>query len=145
MLSTSRIASTTVLTSRRRRQFPRAAPRDGKSTRELRVHRPTTGGKGLYAARAMIMTARASSDHNLSRCSRRAPSGTVLAVLLLCLAALAGCGASGEPPVQRVAYCQGPMSDHPSGDLVEVQFRQGTTPSAGSALIRQVPRLCVDG
>jgi hypothetical protein len=103
----------------------------------------------------IIMTARASSDHDLSRCSRRAPSGTVLAVLLLCLAALAGCGASGEPPVQRVAYCQGPMSDHPSGDLVEVQFRQGTTVVArgtvpvGAAVTAEVPvgavQIDVDG
>lgn len=76
---------------------------------------------------------------------RCAPRGTALAVLLLCLPALAGCGADEEPRVQFVAYCQGILSGDPGGDVVDVEFRQGTTVvargsmPAGMAITVEVP------
>ena len=57
--------------------------------------------------------------------------------------------------MQRVAYCQGPSSDHPNGDPVDVEFRQGSTVvargsvSVGVALTAEVPvgaiQIYVDG
>jgi hypothetical protein len=74
----------------------------------------------------MAMTAQGVRNHGLFRCSRAA-SGTVLAVLLLCLSALAGCGSPEEPRVQQVAYCQGHSSDTPDSGFLHVEFRQGST------------------
>ena len=86
------------------------------------------------------------------------PIGTgraALAVLLLCLPALVGCGSSEEPRVQRVAVCQGSSSDNPRGDPVSVEFRQGSTlvaraiGSVGIAFTVEVPvgavQISVDG
>jgi hypothetical protein len=85
----------------------------------------------------------------------RAASGTLLAVLLLCPPALAGCGSPEEPRVQRVAFCQGPSSDNPNGNPVEIEFRQGSTVvaratgSVGIAFTVEVPvgatQIYVDG
>jgi hypothetical protein len=68
------------------------------------------------------------------------------AVLLLCLPAVAACGADEEGPgVQRVAFCQGPSSDHAQGDPVLVEFRQGSAVvhrayvSIGVAFTAEVP------
>lgn len=57
--------------------------------------------------------------------------------------------------MQRVACCQGPSSDHPDGDPVDVGFRQGSTVVArgtvpvGVALTVEVPvggvQIHVDG
>jgi hypothetical protein len=57
--------------------------------------------------------------------------------------------------VQRVAYCQGPSSDDPNGDPVDVEFRQGAavvaraTVSVGVAVTVEVPvgavQIYVDG
>lgn len=75
----------------------------------------------------------------------RAASGTVLAVLLLCLSALAGCGSPEEPRMHRVAYCQGHSSDTPDDGFIDVEFRQGSTVvargsvSTGTALTVEVP------
>ena len=60
-------------------------------------------------------------------------AGTALPVLLLCLAALAGCGSSDGPRVQLVAYCQGTSSEDPDGDPVRVEFRQGPPWSPASS------------
>ena len=80
---------------------------------------------------------------------------TALAVLLLCLPALVGCGSSDEPHVQRVAFCQGSSSDSPQGDPVSVEFRQGSAVvarangSVGVAFTVEVPvgavQIYVDG
>ncbi len=84
-----------------------------------------------------------------------AARGTVLAVLLLCLPALAGCGSPEEPRVQRVAYCLGPSSDHFEGEPIIVEFRQESTVVAtgsvnvGAAFSAEVPlggiQIYVDG
>jgi hypothetical protein len=90
------------------------------------------------------------------RCSWRAASRPVLAVLLLSLPVLAGCGSSKEEPhMQRVAFCQGPSSDNPNGDPVNIEFRQGSTVvaratgSIGTAFTVKVPwgpvQIFVDG
>ena len=101
------------------------------------------------------MKAQGLRNHGLFWCSPRAASGTVLAVLLLCLPALAGCGSPEEPRVQRVAYCQGPSSDNSDSGYHDVEFRQGTTVvargsgSAGAVLTAKVPegaiQIYVDG
>src|SRR4051794_26281122 len=94
--------------------------------------------------------------HRPSRRSARAASGTALAVVLLCLPVLAGCGSDeDEPHMQRVAFCQGPSSDNPNGDPVEIEFRQGSavvaraTGSVGTAFTVEVPmgavQIYVDG
>lgn len=85
---------------------------------------------------------------------RRSARGPVLAVLPLCLAALAGCGSPDEPRVQNVAYCQGSPGDNDTGFL-HVEFRQGSTVvatgsvSAGFVLAAEVPvgdiQIYVDG
>jgi hypothetical protein len=83
-------------------------------------------------------------NRGLSGSSPRAAGGMVLAVLVACSPALAGCGAPEEPRVQRVAYCQGP-TDAPDDGFIDVEFRQGTTVvargsvSAGTALTVEVP------
>ena len=84
--------------------------------------------------------------HRLSPRPARAASGMALSVVLLCLPALAGCGSDDEGPrVQRVAFCQGPSSDNPNGDPVEIEFRQGSTVvaraagSVGTAFTVEVP------
>ena len=94
-------------------------------------------------------------DHGLFRCPPRAAGRTALAVLLLCLSALAGCGSAEEPHVQRVAYCQGPSTDGTDDGFLDVEFRQGDTVvargsvSAGTALTVEVPlggiQIYVDG
>ena len=76
-------------------------------------------------------------------------------VLLLSLAAVAGCGSSDEPRFQRVAYCLGPSSDHFEGKPIRVEFRQGSTVMAtgsvnvGTAFTAEVPiggiQIDVDG
>ena len=65
-------------------------------------------------------------------------AGTALPVLLLCLAALAGCGSSDGPRVQLVAYCQGTSSEDPDGEPVRVEFRQGSTVVASGLVDRGV-------
>ena len=100
------------------------------------------------------MTAPSSLDHGRAR-PPRAVTGTALAVLLLCLWALTGCGSSAEPRVQRVAFCQGTSSGSPDGDPVQVEFRQGSTVvargvvSPGTAFSAEVPlggvQIYVDG
>ena len=94
-------------------------------------------------------------NHGLVRRLRRAAGGTVLAALLLCSSALAGCGSPEEPRTQRVAYCQGSSSDNPDDGSFDVEFRQGSTVvargsvSAGIALTVEVPfgatQIYVDG
>lgn len=98
------------------------------------------------------MTAQGVRNH--VRCSRAA-SGTVLAVLLLCLSALAGCGSPEAPRVQQVAYCQGHSSDTPDSGFLHVEFRQGSTVvatgsvSTGGVVTAEVPagatQIYVDG
>jgi hypothetical protein len=79
-----------------------------------------------------------------------------MALALLCLPILAGCGSDErEPHVQRVAFCQGPSGDNPNGDPVEIEFRQGSTVvatatgSVGTAFTVEVPvgavQIYVDG
>jgi hypothetical protein len=71
-------------------------------------------------------------------------AGTALSVLL-CLTALAGCGSSDGPRVQRVAYCQGTSGEDADGGPVRVEFRQGPTVVAsglvdrGAAFTAEVP------
>jgi hypothetical protein len=82
--------------------------------------------------------------------------GLLVAVLLLGLPAVAGCGSSEEEPrVQRVAYCQGPSTDGSDNGFLDVEFRQGSTVvaqgsvSAGLVLSAEVPwgpvQIYVDG
>jgi hypothetical protein len=144
-----------------------AAPLEG----DLRHSRATEAGEGtappVGIARAFLLTgpcqrglkragaltlraemiARKGQDvrtPRLFRCLPRAASGAAL-VLLLCLSAPAGCGSPEEARVQRVAYCQGPSSDTPDGDSVNVEFRQGSTVvaratvSVGIVLTVEVP------
>jgi hypothetical protein len=102
----------------------------------------------------MAMTAQCVRNHGLFRCSRAA-SGTVVAVLLLCPSALAGCGSPEEPRVQQVAYCQGHASDTPDSGFLHVEFRHGTTivatgsVSTGGVVAAEVPwgatQIYVDG
>ncbi len=83
--------------------------------------------------------------HGLSRRSARTANG--VALVLLCLPALTGCG-SGEnqPHLQRVAFCQGPSSDNADGDPVQIEFRQGSkvvaraSGSVGTAFTVEVPQ-----
>ena len=93
-------------------------------------------------------------SHAHARRSARAASG--VALVLLCLPALTACGSDeDEPHVQRVAFCQGPSSDNPDGDPVEIEFREGstvvarTTGSVGTAFTVEVPvgavQIYVDG
>jgi hypothetical protein len=101
------------------------------------------------------MKAQGWRNHGLFRCAPHAASGTALAALLFCLPALAGCGSPEEPPLQRVAYCQGPSRDTPDSGFVDVEFRQGSTVvargsvSAGVVLTAEVPvgatQIYVDG
>jgi hypothetical protein len=121
------------------------------------VRRPTTLGCDALTLRTEVIAMRAqgSRNHGLFRWSPRSASRTVLAVLVLCPPALAGCGSPEEPRVQRVAFCQGPSTDDPHGDLVTVEFRQGATVVArgtvpvGTALTAEVPvgaiQIYVDG
>ena len=57
----------------------------------------------------------------------RSARGAALAVLPLCLVALAGCGSPEEPRVQNVAYCQGVPSEASEDGHLIVEFRQGAT------------------
>ena len=50
-----------------------------------------------------------------------------LAVVLLCLPALTGCGSQEEPGLQWVAFCQGHSDDVHDDGFLDVEFRQGTT------------------
>jgi hypothetical protein len=96
-------------------------------------------------------------NHGLLGGSPPATSGTVLAVLALCLPALAACGSSSpeEPRVTRVAYCQGHSSDQPDKGFLVVEFRQGSEVVAtgsvptGGAVTAEVPfgatQIYVDG
>ena len=87
--------------------------------------------------------------------ARGAAAGTALAVALLCLLGLAGCGSPEEPRIQRVAFCQGSSSDNPQGDPFSVELRQGSTVvargigSIGTAFTFEVPvggvQIYVDG
>lgn len=125
-----------------------AHTRSGGSTDE--------SGPGTLTVRTVIATRAPGSRNRGFRCPPRAAGGTVLAALLLCLPALAGCGSSEEEPrIQRVAFCQGAASDNPQGDPVSIEFRQGSevvaraTGSAGVALTVEVPwgptQIYVDG
>jgi len=69
-----------------------------------------------------------------------------LALLLLCLPGLAGCGSPAEEErIQRVAFCQGSSSDNAQGDPFSVELRQGSTVvargsgSVGTAFTFEVP------
>lgn len=75
--------------------------------------------------------------------ARTGAARTVVAAV--CLALLAGCGSADERRFQRVAFCQGPSSDNPNGDPVQIEFRQGdtvvarATGSVGTAFTAEVP------
>lgn len=101
------------------------------------------------------MDARYWRNHVPSRDGPRPANRAALAALPLCLLALAACGSPAQPPVQRVAYCQGPSSDGPDSGFHDVEFRQGSTVvaqgsvSPGAVLTAEVPvgptRIYVDG
>jgi hypothetical protein len=78
-----------------------------------------------------------------------------LAVALLGLPVMAGCGAEDEPRVQWVAFCQGHSSTIQDDGFLDVEFRRGATVvatgsvSVGVVLTVEVPvggiQIFVDG
>ena len=93
--------------------------------------------------------------HGLFPRSARTASG--VALVLLCLPAPDRVRLGREPSrtSQRVAFCQGPSSENADGDLVEIEFRQGSkvvaraSGSVGTAFTVEVPpgavQIYVDG
>jgi hypothetical protein len=78
-----------------------------------------------------------------------------LAGALLCLPALAGCGAEEGSDFQRVAFCQGESTDVHDDGFLDVEFRQGdsvvaaSSVSVGTVISAEVPiggiQIYVDG
>jgi hypothetical protein len=90
-----------------------------------------------------------------SRSPARAASALALAVALLGLPVVAGCGVEDEPRVQRVAFCQGHSGSIQDDGFLDVEFRQGArvvatgSVSVGVVLTAEVPvggiQIFVDG
>jgi hypothetical protein len=103
----------------------------------------------------VVIDSQARDAHGRGHAAQRAP-GAVVAVLLLGLSALAGCGSSPEEPLlQRVAYCQGHSSDRPDSGFLHIEFRQGSavvgsgSVATGGVVAAEVPvgatQIYVDG